>query len=373
MINLITGTPGAGKSYLAVSLLLDTYFYKEYGEYFLKPEYSDYTIITNIEGLELEHKSLDEILDKVPFNQFFTVPYQEKIAAKYPKIIYVIDECQRFIPPRFRDEKVVYYFDYHRHFDHTIYLITQDSRKICKEIALLHEMEYRAVKSMFQTFGVFQYLIKSNWEICGRKTVRKKKEIFDLYKSFQTPGAKTKVSKTRIPIYVIIFLVIGFGMYKMTFAGLLGSGEDAMQRNNPDYSPGQVGDRGQPPRQLAQAKPEIPKESEPDRPSQVRLRDVAAKYNETGQPIRIFAFRCPLTYEMTYPDRVHYQIIISRGEFYALLQPSDYDYTSLAYSAPEKKPDQKHDQKSSPGWGSRASASDNPTNPFRSIQRQQNH
>ena len=212
MIQLITGTPGAGKTYLAVTLLTEKYFNwdKKEKKFVKKEKYKDFEIVTNIDGLELPHFSLNEIFEKrnLSFDRFFTVPFQESIKEKMPNIVYVIDECQQYIDTRFGNKEVIYYFDYHRHFGHDIFLITQDAVKICRQIAVLAEFEYRAVKRTFSLFGEFRYNIKSNGEIFERKTIRQNKRIFDLYRSFNEGGEQTK---KRNPLFkVLVFMILFF-------------------------------------------------------------------------------------------------------------------------------------------------------------------
>jgi len=211
MITLITGVPGSGKTYLAVKTLVDKYYVDRKGLYRLKDK--DVTIFTNINGFKLEHKDLNEIFKTVPFEQFFTKEYQDKIHLKYPKIVYVLDECQQYIPPRFSNNQVILYFDTHRHYSDNVYLITQDEKKITRTIATLAELEYRAVRSTFSLFGEFKYNIKSGGEIFQREVARKNKRIFNLYTSFQGDGQT--VPKSRLGLYIICAIIafVGFSYY----------------------------------------------------------------------------------------------------------------------------------------------------------------
>lgn len=208
MIKIITGVPGAGKTYLAVKLLVDQYFTynKELQDYVKKPKYKDYTIITNIDEFLLHDFDLNDLFvkSKMTFKEFFTVPYQEKITKKYGKIIYVIDECQSHIGKFFRDTQTIYYFDYHRHLDHEIYLISQHSKKICSDIVFLTEFEYRAVKQTLSLVGELKYNIISGGEIFQRKAVKRDKKIFNLYKS----AISNEQSKTKNPLMKTIIILI---------------------------------------------------------------------------------------------------------------------------------------------------------------------
>ena len=217
MINLITGTPGAGKTYLAVKLLTEKYFYwhRKDKQFYRNEKSKKYTIFTNISGLNLPHKNLDDIFKEqnLTFEQFFTPAYQDKLHKKYADIIYVIDECQQFIPSRFSDKDVILYFDTHRHYGDKIWLVTQDFKKICISINTLVELEYRAVKATFSILGEFRYNIKSNGQIFKRKTVRKDKRIFALYKSFQGDDQEQHSNPLKYIIIILIVAFIGLGFF----------------------------------------------------------------------------------------------------------------------------------------------------------------
>jgi len=187
MIELITGKPRSGKSYLAVHLLLNEFFIKnkETGYYEPKPDKKDITLITNIEGLKLPHIPLSEAIEAshLPVQKFFTKNYQEKIAKKYPNIIYALDEFQQYFPDTFRDTDTRFYFEWHGHLGHHIYLISQDTYRCCRAIVDLAEIETRAVKRTLSLAGELKYNVMSDKEIIDRKIIRPKKEIYDLYKS----------------------------------------------------------------------------------------------------------------------------------------------------------------------------------------------
>lgn len=206
-IRLITGVPGSGKTYYAVNHLLENYckFDDKKQEYVLK---NDHTIITNIDSLTLPHINLDDALSKSGKNihDFFQVPYQEKISLKYKKIIYLLDEAQRFFPYRNKiGSETWFYFEYHRHLGHDVYIITQDKKLMAQNITLLAENELRAAKRTFSLLGEFRYLLKCDNEIIDRITIRSKKNVFDVYKSFEAQASE-KI-KNPFKKYIISFSV----------------------------------------------------------------------------------------------------------------------------------------------------------------------
>lgn len=203
-IRLITGVPGAGKTYLALKTLLDDYFKWDKKEKGFVPK-KEITIITNIDSLDLDHINLDDAIraSKKNIEGFFSVEYQEKITNKYKRIVYVIDECQRFFDRRFYNKDVFYYFEYHRHLGHDIYLVTQDRMKIAKDISLLCETEIRAVKRTLAIAGEFKYNVLSDGIIIDRKICKPKKYIFALYRSSSGKESK-KIKNPVIKILVVV-------------------------------------------------------------------------------------------------------------------------------------------------------------------------
>ena len=212
-IRLITGVPGSGKSYYAVHHLVTNYcnYNKDLQEYTLK---ADHCIITNIDSLTLPHINLDEAVKKSgkTIHEFFMVPYQEKISQKYKKIIYLLDEAQRFFPYRNRiGSETWFYFEYHRHLGHDVYIITQDKKLVAQNITLLAENELRACKRTFSILGEFRYLLKSDNEIIDRITLRSQKKIFQIYKSFDAETSEKIINPFKK--YIIILLVISLLLF----------------------------------------------------------------------------------------------------------------------------------------------------------------
>lgn len=222
-IRLITGVPGSGKTYYAVHHLIENYcsFNKETQEYELK---QNHTIITNIDSLTLPHINLEDAIQKSgkTIHEFFQVPFQEKISQKYKKIIYLLDEAQRFFPYRNKiGSETWFYFEYHRHLGHDVYIITQDKKLMAQNIVLLAENELRATKRSFSLLGEFRYLLKCDNDIIDRITIRSKKKVFDVYKSFETQTSekvKNPFKKYIIALTIASILVFVW-FFKTSFAG----------------------------------------------------------------------------------------------------------------------------------------------------------
>lgn len=111
MINLITGSPGAGKTSLLVSMLMEREDLKN------RPLFVD-----GIPDLKIEHFSLPENCDMTTWHEWAPTG-----------AILVIDECQRIFRPRSAGSKVpefVAQLETHRHKGIDFFLLTQHPRLI---------------------------------------------------------------------------------------------------------------------------------------------------------------------------------------------------------------------------------------------------
>ncbi|MCP4113262.1 MAG: hypothetical protein GY749_48325 [Desulfobacteraceae bacterium] len=191
MITLVTGKPGSGKSFLSV-WLMSRYYSCDKDGWYLKDIHSGKLIITNIKGFSLpDSLNLDELIEasggREKFFEYNNMKLlTEALKKKYNKkrIIIAVDECQRFFPNSFRSVEGIYYFDYHRHIGHSIYLITQHRNKIAMGIRVLADREFNAKNpNMFLMKNKFRYDILESGTVFQSKTIGIDPEIFDLYKS----------------------------------------------------------------------------------------------------------------------------------------------------------------------------------------------
>lgn len=190
MIHLITGTPGSGKTLLAVELIL-----KNRNSEKIRPLYA------NIEGLNLEELrcfKLDEV------DTWYDLP---------DGAIIVIDECQRWFRPRPNGSAVpecISRFETHRHHGHDIILITQHPGLIDRNIRKLVDRH----QHMYRPFGMDHRKV-FEWNTCNespepsqnesnalRTKLKFDKELFKYYQS-----ASIHTSTKRIPIKQIAVFV----------------------------------------------------------------------------------------------------------------------------------------------------------------------
>lgn len=215
-INLLTGVPGSGKTYYIVSKALS----------FIKQE------IPVLLDMQCElHPPLSDSPYVFPFevslatfNNDGMKSVLEPIQQQYPgkPIILIIDECQRYFPPKFNNEAVKYFFDTHRHFGLDIILATQDKTKLSKEIFVLAESEIRAVSPKVRMFNYFSYrhLIGGIEQSKERLPIDKK--IFAMYSTISGVNLiENKKKKFHYLYYAVGVAIIGiplslfyvFGVY----------------------------------------------------------------------------------------------------------------------------------------------------------------
>lgn len=183
MISLITGIPGAGKSLLAVELIRD-----------VMASATPRPIYTNINGLDYDSLRCFPLEDPISWHD---LPDGSMV---------VIDECQRYFPPRPNGSKVpdsVAKFETHRHQGLDIVLITQHPLLVDQNIRRLvehHQHCYRPFGMSFRTV--------MEWNVCNdnptpklsEKDAGKKKKPFDksLYQYYESASVHTH--KVRWPV-----------------------------------------------------------------------------------------------------------------------------------------------------------------------------
>lgn len=220
-LRIITGIPGAGKSYFMVNHIAMNYCTKFGDSYNLRETAEDddkpgFKLVTNVEGLKLHTDDLEEVLEKAGgMDNFFLHDVQKEISEKYRKknirIVYIIDEAQQYFPRKYYNEAVFFFFQKHRHFGIDIYLLTQDNSFIPKDIMRLAECEIRAVPRSCAVGG-FTYAKKVQGQKQNTIFIRRKKSIFALYKSMSQEETE-KIKNPLIKYLLILPVLICFSIY----------------------------------------------------------------------------------------------------------------------------------------------------------------
>lgn len=200
MITLLTGIPGSGKSYMAVDHV---------------SRMNDQSkVLHNIEGFKLgvslDQFSIDNKMSKI---DVFRKSWHEKNDLLHGWTI-IIDEAAELFPKSLRDTDIIGFFDYHRHYGIDIFLITQDQKKVSPDITCLAESHYRAASGAANPFpGVLLYQQIVGGESVSRKWLRKRKEVFDLYKSTNNHSSKTlNIGKIYIAIALLAAICGAFAL-----------------------------------------------------------------------------------------------------------------------------------------------------------------
>ncbi len=157
VMKLHTGVPGSGKTFFLIKSLTDLFYTwnEELNRFELKPEHKNLIVISNVEGLNLDHKDLDTLISdrcltlaKRKFTElmtdkdlpdmdelitdyyydfknegirwFFNYEYQERLCQEFGPIVYAIEESQRYFDgQKIGREKwlreVLFFFEKHRH------------------------------------------------------------------------------------------------------------------------------------------------------------------------------------------------------------------------------------------------------------------
>lgn len=206
-ITVVTGAPGSGKTLLTIAAVEARRIAENRDVYY-----------NGIPGLNLPWIEFDNPED------WNTLP----IGA-----IIVIDECQRFLRPRFAGSKVPKYvedFETHRHKGYDIYLPTQHPLLIDANVRRLAETHIHIMRK-FGSQLVSRHEWKGVKENCDKSradavstSVKLPKDFFGAYKS-----AEIHTIKTRIP-HKIVAAVVGLPLLLAASAYVIG---DLLQPDKP--------------------------------------------------------------------------------------------------------------------------------------------
>lgn len=208
MITLITGGPGLGKTALALDII--------------QKEYAGRTLFSNVRGLTIEHGDLPKVEEwtKQSTNAQGVEDYEFTFPAGS---VIVIDECQRFFPPRASGSKVpatLRAFETHRHTGVDFILITQGTRLIDVHLRSLikggrHIFLHQAFLSRyrFERNECIDEDDRSSRALAAKRKYTLPKHVFNLYKSSEL---HTKPPRSKLPLqaYVLglaVVLLAGFG------------------------------------------------------------------------------------------------------------------------------------------------------------------
>lgn len=216
MIRIITGVPGAGKTYLAVTEILKLCDYDPFFDEY-KPKLNT-LIITNISDIKIQHKNFDEALSKMGYEAFFSEKNFELLRKKYERVLIVIDECQKYFHKDTWTTEVAYAFQYHRHLGIDIILMTQDQRVLPRGLSSLPEYIIRA-RSRSLNFGirfVYDFYDSTAWTHLETRTLKKDASVFRSYTSykFDENNKPKNVILRWVALTAVALLLLTFAAYR---------------------------------------------------------------------------------------------------------------------------------------------------------------
>jgi hypothetical protein len=218
-ITIITGTPGAGKSFWAVYALLR------------KGMLEKYYVWHNLEGLKQElmgpHiKRWTDYVEEGGEQEFFSVENQKELVEQVKKgtqtddrpegkpILMIVDEAQNYFDTV--NGEVKKWLTWHRHIGMDVWLLTQDRNNIARQYRNLAEVEVTGNKNhVIDTFIYSHKVGKTQFRI---EKLKKDAAIFRMYKSFEHTGAEKKGS--HLMHYMVASVLIGVALmvYGLAYA-----------------------------------------------------------------------------------------------------------------------------------------------------------
>lgn len=198
---IVEGVPGSGKSYYIVDwLALKSGFCLQLkdGGYVLDPA-KKVRVITNIAGLKISHEDFQSALDDAGgFEVFFTKEYQRDFSGDF-HIIYILDEAQEWFHPQLGEKwtsENLAYFTWARHQGHDIFLLTQNTSLLRRDVVFLAEF---IVEAQPRIKNVSKELTYKHRTVAGDQIKLERllfsKHVASLYESME----KGEVIKIRNP------------------------------------------------------------------------------------------------------------------------------------------------------------------------------
>jgi hypothetical protein len=160
MITVVYGVPGSGKTYYAVHWIKRRCL--ESSDVFFRVR-SDVLLITNL-ALRLDsNENYIYLEDFHDFAKYMDVDFWKANfhLLQGRKVVFVVDECQRFFYFYGSDVKVLYFLQYHRHLGMDILLITQTPKSLPAKVFELSEFLIEAVPKSVNPFAflAFRYRV----------------------------------------------------------------------------------------------------------------------------------------------------------------------------------------------------------------------
>ena len=228
MITYLTGVPGSGKTYKAVLSIFNNFSDDLKAKKDIKKDY--YYCYTNINELKFDKlhdtfpldfddlKTKLKQLHKLYKNKATDEELIEKCTEfKLYKCLIVIDEAHNIFDTN--DAVLIWWLSYHRHLYHDIFLITQNLSLIFSKYKAFSEYFFKAKSTTISlNRNTFKYdvYINSRMAMNSRshtEKLSKLQEVFDLYQSGDSVGAKNVLLKFYIFAFSMLVLASLFAYF----------------------------------------------------------------------------------------------------------------------------------------------------------------
>lgn len=222
IVTMISGLPGSGKTFRAVSLIL---------KYIKQGRVSEDKVFHNISGLSVG-KTLNS--ENVPgFNSYnpstvFKESFMSSSDVLHNSLI-VIDEAQEYFPYSMRNDDIAFFFQRHRHYNIAMILLTPDMSNIAKPVQKVCQQFYRAVSgsaNFIPFFFIYNRYVSADCKVkMGTVYSFKSQRVFSAYKSVtkSDEGGNTSFKGPAVT-FIIVILVVSYLAYLAFYSagGLVG-------------------------------------------------------------------------------------------------------------------------------------------------------
>lgn len=225
MLRIVTGKPGSGKSYYAISRITSEHCIYDHiaAQYDLKPRIH---LCLSLDGVRIDHVRFDDLVRQHGLAQVVNVDYWKPIAERYDRIVLVIDEAQRYFPSNARDlpNSVFYFFEYHRHLGIDLYLLTQHASSLHRRVLNICEQYIEAAPPSLRGLGkLFRYrtVDVTTGAVISRSVLKADPRVFRAYQSAaHAQGLKPPKSALAkyIGVAAALFAFVPLGIYAMRHA-----------------------------------------------------------------------------------------------------------------------------------------------------------
>ena len=232
MITFLLGLPGSGKSYYAVDRIYNNFSDDKEAKREKKLDFKN--CFTNINEFNydkvkntyhLDFELLYKILERL--HKLYKAKKSDKYLVKFLRRInlvntlFVIDEAHNYFDKK--DIVLVWWLSYHRHLYHEIILITQNLGLIETKYKAFSEFFYVAKPQSLTLFkSHFKYNIFCSSRLSqnsrsGSIKIKRKKEVFALYKSGDSIKSQNVILKFLVIAVFIALFLFGFIYYNYIY------------------------------------------------------------------------------------------------------------------------------------------------------------